>query len=255
LTGIHRAEFLAEREPIHSIFRQSLLRRDGRPCDLVPLVASCKASTSKAWQQLPSEKRRAATEIQPPRVQDASFQFIKRSFRRRPPEIRKGPRAYRMLLMRCKLTVRGTIPAGDIEFFSQLELYFRASVKGGIFMSRRDYSSCRRYVFCAEDPRGGWRRWGLKSVFREQGRIDSESARSKAAIDYRRFTQQKIDSASLATELKADDELRSIPLLGFFSHVQTELQRNALAAGFDQVIHDRLRARSSQNYYPRIIRG
>ena len=47
---------------------------------------------------------------------------------------------------------------------------------------------------------------------------------------------QKIDPATLATELKSDEELRAIPLLGFFSHVQTELQRNALAAGFDQVI-------------------
>jgi PleD family two-component response regulator len=47
---------------------------------------------------------------------------------------------------------------------------------------------------------------------------------------------EKIDPATLATELKADDELRAIPLLGFFSHVQTELQSNAMAAGFDQVI-------------------
>lgn len=47
---------------------------------------------------------------------------------------------------------------------------------------------------------------------------------------------QKMDAETLAQELKADDELRGIPLLGFFSHVQTELQRNALAAGFDRVI-------------------
>lgn len=43
---------------------------------------------------------------------------------------------------------------------------------------------------------------------------------------------QKIDVNALASEVKADD----VRLLGFFSHVQTELQRNALAAGFDQVI-------------------
>ena len=47
---------------------------------------------------------------------------------------------------------------------------------------------------------------------------------------------EKIEPATLATELKADDDLRAIPLLGFFSHVQTELQRTALAAGFDQVV-------------------
>ena len=47
---------------------------------------------------------------------------------------------------------------------------------------------------------------------------------------------QKIEPASLANDLKSDEELRAIPLLGFFSHVQTELQRSAVAAGFDQVI-------------------
>ena len=47
---------------------------------------------------------------------------------------------------------------------------------------------------------------------------------------------QRIDPIALAQALKSDEELRSIRLLGFFSHVQTELQRNAVAAGFDQVI-------------------
>jgi len=47
---------------------------------------------------------------------------------------------------------------------------------------------------------------------------------------------QKIDANALGKELKADKELCGIRLLGFFSHVQTELQRNAMAAGFDQVI-------------------
>ena len=47
---------------------------------------------------------------------------------------------------------------------------------------------------------------------------------------------QKIDSNALAQALKSDEQLRDIRLLGFFSHVQTELQRNAMAAGFNQVI-------------------
>ena len=47
---------------------------------------------------------------------------------------------------------------------------------------------------------------------------------------------QKFDPIALAAEFKTEEELREIRLLGFFSHVQTELQRNALAAGFDQVI-------------------
>ena len=47
---------------------------------------------------------------------------------------------------------------------------------------------------------------------------------------------QKIDAAGLARELRSDEQLRDIRLLGFFSHVQTELQRNAMAAGFDRVL-------------------
>jgi putative two-component system response regulator len=46
----------------------------------------------------------------------------------------------------------------------------------------------------------------------------------------------KLDPVALASELKGDEELRKIPLLGFFSHVQTDLQQNALAAGYDKVI-------------------
>jgi CheY-like chemotaxis protein len=46
----------------------------------------------------------------------------------------------------------------------------------------------------------------------------------------------KIDPVALSKELKSNDDLRDVKLLGFFSHVHTDLQRNAMAAGFDQVI-------------------
>ncbi len=46
----------------------------------------------------------------------------------------------------------------------------------------------------------------------------------------------KVDPMGLAKQLKGDEQLRSIPLLGFFSHVQIELQRQAETAGFDQVM-------------------
>ena len=47
---------------------------------------------------------------------------------------------------------------------------------------------------------------------------------------------QKVDPLGLARELKSDQELAQVQLVGFFSHVETELQRNALAAGFDRVL-------------------
>ena len=46
----------------------------------------------------------------------------------------------------------------------------------------------------------------------------------------------RIDPVELAKLLKADERLRAIQLLGFFSHVQTELQQQAEQAGFDRVI-------------------
>lgn len=47
---------------------------------------------------------------------------------------------------------------------------------------------------------------------------------------------QKVNPIDLAKNLKAKDETRDIPILGFFSHVQTDLKRDAQAAGFDRVI-------------------
>ena len=47
---------------------------------------------------------------------------------------------------------------------------------------------------------------------------------------------EKLDLFQLARELKANEVVKNIPLLGFFSHVQTDLQRASLEAGYDQVI-------------------
>ncbi|HEX8161362.1 MAG TPA: hypothetical protein VF538_05790 [Pyrinomonadaceae bacterium] len=46
----------------------------------------------------------------------------------------------------------------------------------------------------------------------------------------------RCDPFALAETFKADAELRAVPLVGFFSHAQTELRERALAAGFDQVL-------------------
>jgi len=47
---------------------------------------------------------------------------------------------------------------------------------------------------------------------------------------------QKINPVELAKGLKGNAETAAVPLLGFFSHVQIELQRQAQEAGFDRVI-------------------
>lgn len=47
---------------------------------------------------------------------------------------------------------------------------------------------------------------------------------------------EKFDVLTLASALKADAATRDIPLIGFFSHVQTDLQKAAEDAGFDRVM-------------------
>ena len=47
---------------------------------------------------------------------------------------------------------------------------------------------------------------------------------------------EKLDAIELARRLKANESSKGIPLLGFFSHVQTDLQRAAVEAGYDRVV-------------------
>ncbi len=47
---------------------------------------------------------------------------------------------------------------------------------------------------------------------------------------------QKLDAVQLASELKANEKAKDIPLMGFFSHVQADLQRQAVQAGYDEVL-------------------
>lgn len=53
----------------------------------------------------------------------------------------------------------------------------------------------------------------------------------------------KVDAIALAEELKSNEAFNGIPLLGFYSHVEVDLQRQATAAGFDEVLPRSLFAR------------
>lgn len=53
----------------------------------------------------------------------------------------------------------------------------------------------------------------------------------------------RLDPIELASQLKSDDRLRSVRLLGFFSHVNVDLQQQALKAGYDEVLPRSLFAR------------
>ncbi len=92
-------------------------------------------------------------------------------------------------------------------------------------------------LFFASKIRGTAEQLGVSTSFPR--RIDAlvESAgRDLPAIIICDLHATRIDPIELAKLLKADERLRSIPLLGFFSHVQTELQQQAEQAGFDRVL-------------------
>src|SRR5919205_4313583 len=44
------------------------------------------------------------------------------------------------------------------------------------------------------------------------------------------------DPFAIAARLKADEQLRAVPIVAFFSHVEVELQRRAFEAGVDHVL-------------------
>ncbi len=66
--------------------------------------------------------------------------------------------------------------------------------------------------------------------------LRSAARETQAALIVVDLHSQKIDPMAMAKLLKGDDELRSIPLLAFFSHVETDLQREAVRAGYDTVV-------------------
>src|SRR6266550_256003 len=92
-------------------------------------------------------------------------------------------------------------------------------------------------LFFASKIRGTAEELGVTARFARRSDAMLEAARhDRPSLIICDLHSQKVDPMELAKQLKADEQLRSIPLIGFFSHVQTELQRQAEAAGFDQVI-------------------
>src|SRR3954464_14671804 len=60
--------------------------------------------------------------------------------------------------------------------------------------------------------------------------------RSPPALIICDLNSGKFDALSLARKLKADEGTRDIPVIGFLSHIQTDLQQAAEEAGFDLVM-------------------
>src|SRR5690349_15772065 len=90
-------------------------------------------------------------------------------------------------------------------------------------------------LFFASKIRGTAEQLGVRVSFaRDADGITEIIHRDPPSLIICDLESRRINSIELAKELKADDRLAPIPLVGFFSHVNTELQRQAEDAGFDQ---------------------
>ena len=69
----------------------------------------------------------------------------------------------------------------------------------------------------------------------EDGLFDSAKADVPALI-LLDLHDTRLNPFALAARLKADEQLRAVPLVAFFSHVETELRRRAVEAGVDHVL-------------------
>lgn len=92
-------------------------------------------------------------------------------------------------------------------------------------------------LFFASKIRGTGEQCGVSVSFaRSKEALIETALRDHSDLIICDLHSKKIDPIELALQLKADERLRSIPLLGFFSHVQTDLQHQAEQAGFDRVM-------------------
>ena len=92
-------------------------------------------------------------------------------------------------------------------------------------------------LFFAAKIRGTAEQIGVTVTFaRTVESVIEMALRDQASLIICDLNSQRINPVELAQTLKANEQTSPIPLLGFFSHVQTELQSQAQEAGFDRVI-------------------
>lgn len=92
-------------------------------------------------------------------------------------------------------------------------------------------------MFFASKIRASAEHLGVDVRFARSVEAVIESARTeRPALIIADLHSERCDPFALAVALKADEQLRTVPLIGFFSHVQTALQRRAEDAGYDRVM-------------------
>jgi CheY-like chemotaxis protein len=92
-------------------------------------------------------------------------------------------------------------------------------------------------LFFASKIRATAAHLGLEVSFVKSASSALEAARQKRpSLIIVDLQAQKCEPFALARQLKKDQQLKGIELVGFFSHVQTQLMSEAQAAGYDRVL-------------------
>src|SRR5215468_4635161 len=92
-------------------------------------------------------------------------------------------------------------------------------------------------LFFASKIRGTGEQVGARVLFARTSADVMQKVRDEApALIVADLNARSSDPIELAHALKGDECCAAVPLLGFFSHVQTELQQAAMNAGFDRVM-------------------
>lgn len=92
-------------------------------------------------------------------------------------------------------------------------------------------------IFFAAKIRGAADALGVEYGSARSAAAAVESARANPpSVVVADLHAARCDPFALAESFKQDAALASVPLVGFFSHVQTELRERALRAGFDHVL-------------------
>lgn len=92
-------------------------------------------------------------------------------------------------------------------------------------------------MFLASKVRATAKALGMMAVFPRNldalRHIIDDSSADIVVVD---LQHTKLDAVALGSELKTNAKLSGISVIGFFAHVEAELQRKAVQAGYDQVM-------------------
>ena len=92
-------------------------------------------------------------------------------------------------------------------------------------------------LFFASKIRGAGEQAGAEIVFVKNGdRLFEEVEKRGPDLVVLDLQAASLDPVAAVEKLKAAETTRAVRVVGFYSHVETELQQRAKAAGFDQVL-------------------